>query len=341
MIMDYIGMIFDYILFVLAFLATIVGVISNPAKGSWGVFWTVSSVTIAGLTLLFAAFNFDEVATTANTRPETIVELTQSSAAIGRQLTTAQGSIDVLTLRLEEASRERTALQTVSSGLSIRLTAALSELREMAAPIITFSRPEIWHDCGSCIDEIIFTNMGGTISRVNEFDVRTYGVLSVGTGDYRQDSISCPFTPVPFSSPEGVNHWLEKTGAGGQDMSIKTDGSSLQETDAWVTLPVVLKACPDITAVPRYPIHNRHDLVGAAHDACGLLGISRHAWDEAQERMGAVIAAVTVAAILQTSEAIESPGGYLRTLARKREAGTFSLAPMLLARMKGSRGSES
>ena len=46
--------------------------------------------------------------------------------------------------------------------------------------------------------------------------------------------------------------------------------------------------------------------------------------------------AIVVAAILQKGAAIARPGGYLRELTRKAEAGEFTLGPMLMA-LIGSR----
>ena len=70
-----------------------------------------------------------------------------------------------------------------------------------------------------------------------------------------------------------------------------------------------------------------------------MLGVSPSAWEEAQAAMGEIPAAIVVAAILQRGTAIASPGGYLRDLTRKAEAGEFSLGPMLMA-LIGSRKRE-
>ncbi len=53
----------------------------------------------------------------------------------------------------------------------------------------------------------------------------------------------------------------------------------------------------------------------------GLLGISASAWLTAKDTMGSETAAVTIAAILQRSENIRSPGGYLRSLVERKRAG--------------------
>jgi len=75
--------------------------------------------------------------------------------------------------------------------------------------------------------------------------------------------------------------------------------------------------------------------------ARSALGISPSAWEEAQTILGETQAAVVVACILQRGAAINSAGGYLRSLTRKAEAGEFSLGPMLMAligsKMRGKR----
>jgi replication initiation protein RepC len=62
-----------------------------------------------------------------------------------------------------------------------------------------------------------------------------------------------------------------------------------------------------------------------------VLGISPSAWDDAQKVMGEIPAAILIACILQHASTIKSPGGYLRSLTRKAEAGKFSLGPVLMA----------
>ena len=81
------------------------------------------------------------------------------------------------------------------------------------------------------------------------------------------------------------------------------------------------------------------DFLAAAAVVRPMLGISPSAWEEAQAVMGEINAAIVVAAILQRGAAIASPGGYLRGLTQKAEAGEFSLGPMLMA-LIGSRKRE-
>jgi len=96
-------------------------------------------------------------------------------------------------------------------------------------------------------------------------------------------------------------------------------------------LGMVLDACPDIADYARGGISSWRDLLVTANVARAALGISPSAWEEAQTILGEAQAAVVVACLLQRGTAINSAGGYLRSLTRKAEAGEFSLGPMLMA----------
>ena len=65
-----------------------------------------------------------------------------------------------------------------------------------------------------------------------------------------------------------------------------------------------------------------------------MLGVSPSAWREACEAMGEVQAAITLAAILQRAEQINSAGGYLRSLTDKAREGQFSTWPMVMALLR-------
>jgi replication initiation protein RepC len=100
-------------------------------------------------------------------------------------------------------------------------------------------------------------------------------------------------------------------------------------------LGMVLDACPDIVDYAKGGIANWRDFVATAGLVRSMLGISPSAWEEAREAMGEIPAAIVVAAILQRSQAINSAGGYLRSLTERARAGKFSLGPMLMALIGG------
>jgi replication initiation protein RepC len=101
-------------------------------------------------------------------------------------------------------------------------------------------------------------------------------------------------------------------------------------------LTLVLKACPDILPYAQGAIRGWNDLVRLAEFVRGMMGISPDAWKRAVTVMGPETAAVTVAGILQRIADIQNPGGYLRTLSNKAEAGSFSPGPMIMALLNRS-----
>ena len=101
-------------------------------------------------------------------------------------------------------------------------------------------------------------------------------------------------------------------------------------------LGMVLEACPDIVDYAKQGIASWRDFVATAALVRTMLGISPSAFEDANTALGAEDAAVVVAAILQRSDAIKSPGGYLRNLTEKARAGEFSLGPVLMALIRAN-----
>ena len=101
-------------------------------------------------------------------------------------------------------------------------------------------------------------------------------------------------------------------------------------------LALVLKACGEIQTYRPELIETWDELIQAAEFTRGMMGISLDAWRQACVGMGAVDAAVTVAAILERVDEITSPGGYLRALSQKAEKGAFSIGPMVMALLNRS-----
>lgn len=105
-------------------------------------------------------------------------------------------------------------------------------------------------------------------------------------------------------------------------------------------LDVLRRACPEIGLYARNGIGSWRDMVAAAEFVRPMLGISRDAWDAAQTAMGTETAAATIACLLERSDRIRSPGGYLRALTGKARGAGFSALPMVLALLgEGRRGS--
>ncbi len=101
-----------------------------------------------------------------------------------------------------------------------------------------------------------------------------------------------------------------------------------------IPLGLVLSVCPDIQTYADEKIRHWHSLVRAADLVRPMMGISPSAWTEAKSALGPEQAAVVLAAMLERFGEIRSPGGYLRSLTLKAEAGAFSCGPMVMALMR-------
>ncbi|WP_338832633.1 plasmid replication protein RepC [Bradyrhizobium sp. 27S5] len=118
--------------------------------------------------------------------------------------------------------------------------------------------------------------------------------------------------------------------------------STVEETDNVRSLPkrelplgIVLDACPNLLELARGgEIRHWRDFLAAAEIARPLLGISPSAWREAREAMGEQHAAITLAAIYQRADQINSAGGYLRSLTDRARDGKFSTWPMVMALLR-------
>lgn len=100
-----------------------------------------------------------------------------------------------------------------------------------------------------------------------------------------------------------------------------------------IPLGLVLTTCAEIQTYADDRIRHWHQLVRAVEVVRPMMGISPSAWGEAKSAMGPEQAAVVVAAMLERFTEIRSPGGYLRSLSAKADAGAFSCGPMIMALM--------
>jgi replication initiation protein RepC len=81
-------------------------------------------------------------------------------------------------------------------------------------------------------------------------------------------------------------------------------------------------------------IRHWRDFLAAAEVVRPMAGVSPSAWREACEAMGEQHAAITLAAIYQRTEQINSAGGYLRSLTERAREGKFSTWPMIMALLR-------
>ena len=92
-------------------------------------------------------------------------------------------------------------------------------------------------------------------------------------------------------------------------------------------LPMVLAACPEFSVWTDDDVQTWPAFVAAAGAVRAALGISPSAWHDARAVMGPAVAAVAVAVIAQKSAAgeIREPGGYLRGMTSRHQAGRLHL----------------
>lgn len=102
-----------------------------------------------------------------------------------------------------------------------------------------------------------------------------------------------------------------------------------------VSLDMVLRSCPEITAYAVSSIRHWQDLANTAEKVRSFLGIDRKLYDLAKKVLGPHNASIVIAYILQRFEQIQSAGGYLRILTEKAANGSFSIRPMLMAALNG------
>lgn len=107
------------------------------------------------------------------------------------------------------------------------------------------------------------------------------------------------------------------------------DSDKCIETVQDVSLAEVIATCDQLQALSEERIESWHTLVRVAERLRPMLGIGESVWRQAIARMGAVTAAVTLAAILQRFDQIRTPAAYLNALARKAANGEFSAVQMI------------
>lgn len=133
----------------------------------------------------------------------------------------------------------------------------------------------------------------------------------------------------------------ETCAADERDEAERTDGGAgrkhavgtgpLETMGAPVPLATLVAACPGFCAYARDGVRDWRDVLVTAGLVRSLLGVSPDAWERARLAMGDLRAAVVVAAMVERADRIRSPGGYLRALTARAEAGKFSVLPMLAA----------
>jgi len=111
-----------------------------------------------------------------------------------------------------------------------------------------------------------------------------------------------------------------------------------------VDIPMLMLCCPHFAEMARGMegyIRNWDDLHRAAGKLRSMMGISENAWNVAQRVLGPAIAAATMALIFDkhSTGEVKSPGGYLRGMVEKAQAGELHLDRSFYGRMNEHRAS--
>jgi replication initiation protein RepC len=142
----------------------------------------------------------------------------------------------------------------------------------------------------------------------------------------------------PDSISESEYGSRDKTEAGASAEDID-NVRSLPKRD--LPLGIVLDACPGMRDIAQGgEIRHWRDFLAAAEVARPMLGVSPSAWQEAREILGERQAAITLAAIYQRADQINSAGGYLRSLTDRARDGKFSAWPMIMALLRAKLDAE-
>ncbi|MDD9908550.1 MAG: plasmid replication protein RepC [Ahrensia sp.] len=127
----------------------------------------------------------------------------------------------------------------------------------------------------------------------------------------------------------------------GGDIDVRWNtGSSRYRTD--IDVPTLMASCPHFAEMARdlegY-IKDWNHLHRAASQIRPIAGISEHAWNVAQEKLGPQVAAAAVALIFDkhSTGEVSSPGGYLRGMVEKALAGELHLDRSLYGRLNEAR----
>ena len=250
--------------------------------------------------------------------------------------------------RAEEFEQLAEAVQAEKKAFKVskeRLTLLRRDVVKMIDAGIAEGVPGNWGRIGQIYQEII-ARLPRTAPRqvveslcdeLQELWTEVHDMLELFTKTQNMDANESHYgRHIQNSNPDSIFESENGSGKKGEA------GGNAQETDNLRSLPkrelplgIVLDACPDLMDLAQGGrIRHWSDFLAAVEVARPMLGVSPSAWREACDAMGEVQAAITLAAILQRSDQINSAGGYLRSLTDKAREGHFSTWPMVMALLR-------
>lgn len=131
-------------------------------------------------------------------------------------------------------------------------------------------------------------------------------------------------------------------GAGDVDLNINWSTHTRKRTSD-VDMPMIMIACPQFAEIARSMengyLKNWNDFHRAAGKVRPMVGISEDAWGVANRVLSPPVAAAVIALIYdkQCEGQVQSPGGYLRALVERAQAGELHLDRTFFGRLSEAR----
>lgn len=147
-----------------------------------------------------------------------------------------------------------------------------------------------------------------------------------------------------------ISNYSEKEEAASAVPNARPEDQVDRELEDWVAevrkkrtaldLPTIMQACPELASWVRNMggfLKDWNDLHRVAGQLRPMIGISEHAWNVAQDRMGTQVATAAFALVFEkhSSGEVASPGGYLLGMVEKAVAGELHLERSFYGRLNG------
>jgi len=149
--------------------------------------------------------------------------------------------------------------------------------------------------------------------------------ISVVEAESVDDESSNLATPMTASDGQIVrhNHKSNKEHLDKKNIAPKKQTPPII-SDAPITIPELLSACPEAAEFSLRKIETVHDVVAHARTLAPMIGITTQNYEAAHERLGALRAAATVWAIMQFHDKIKAVGAYFRSITTGSNSNGFS-----------------
>ena len=235
------------------------------------------------------------------------------------------------------AARDALKRQRESLSLMRRDLAALADWGQAMQP-----EAPLWQSAQSlAIEAARLLRRKLDVAQLSELEARLSHAL-----DQARDALS-PAKPEEMSTRDAENerHYqnskkeLPESEEAADDALVDARQAVNDEAEKRRGMPVVplrlvVSACPEAATYADRPIRHWHDLLRTAESVRPMMGITASCWEEAKTALGSEEASVVLLAMLERFSDLRSPGGYLRTLARKAVDGSFSSGPMVMALLR-------